>query len=124
VNAKPGAFDIPPATGYVDRTRKESDMAVDGTWKLVVNTPMGPQESTLNLTSSGGTLTGTQVAPNGGSATIEEGTVDGNEVSWKASISKPMAMTLQFSGTVEGDTISGKVKLGMFGSSGFSGTRA
>ena len=33
-------------------------MAVDGTWKLVVNTPMGSQESTLVITSSGGTLTG------------------------------------------------------------------
>ena len=34
-------------------------MAVDGTWKLVVNTPMGAQESTLVVQSSGGTLTGT-----------------------------------------------------------------
>jgi hypothetical protein len=99
-------------------------MAVDGTWKLIVNTPMGAQESTLNLTSSGGTLTGTQAAPNGGSASIEEGSVNGDQVSWKASIQRPMPMTLTFNGTVEGDTISGTVKLGMFGSAGFTGSRA
>jgi hypothetical protein len=99
-------------------------MAVDGTWKLIVNTPMGAQESTLTLSTAGGTLSGTQSAPNGGSKDIEDGSVSGNDVSWKASISKPMPMTLQFSGTVDGDTISGTVKLGMFGSAGFSGTRA
>ncbi len=99
-------------------------MAVDGTWKLIVNTPMGAQESTLVLSSSGNTLTGNQMAPNGGSAPIEEGSVNGNDVSWQASIQRPMPMTLKFSGTVDGDTISGTVKLGMFGSAGFTGTRA
>jgi hypothetical protein len=99
-------------------------MAVDGTYKLVVQTPMGEQESTLTIAASGANLTGTQTAPNGGSAEIEDGSVDGNEVSWKASISKPMPMTLHFAGIVEGDTISGSVKLGMFGSAKFSGTRA
>lgn len=98
-------------------------MAVDGTYSITIQTPMGPQDSTLTLTTAGDALTGTQTAPNGGSAPIEEGTVNGNEVSWKASITKPMAMTLHFSATVEGDSISGKVKLGMFGSAAFSGTR-
>jgi hypothetical protein len=34
-----------------------------------------------------------------------------------------MPMTLQFSGTVDGDKITGQVKLGMFGSASFAGTR-
>ena len=99
-------------------------MAVDGTWQLVVNTPMGAQESTLVITSSGSTLTGTQSAGSGEGRPIEDGTVDGNDISWKASIIKPMAMTLEFSGTVDGDNIDGSVKLGMFGNAPFSGTRA
>ena len=98
-------------------------MAVDGIWKLTVNTPMGPQESTLSLSVSGDQLTGTQTAPNGGSAPISDGTVDGNNISWKASITKPMAITLEFSGTVDGDTLSGTVKLGMLGSAKFLGSR-
>jgi len=99
-------------------------MAVDGTWKLTVNTPMGAQESTLTIKASGAQLTGTQSAPNGDSTAISEGSVNGNNVSWKASITKPMPLTLEFSGAVSGDRISGDVKLGMFGTSSFSGTRA
>ena len=99
-------------------------MAVDGTWKLVVNTPMGAQESTLVISTSGSALTGTQSAGSGEGRPIDEGTVDGNDITWKASITKPMPMTLEFSGTVDGDNISGSVKLGMFGSAPFSGTRA
>jgi hypothetical protein len=99
-------------------------MAVDGVWKITVNTPMGPQESTLTFSTAGGALSGTQSAPSGESKEIDAGTVEGDAVSWKASISRPMPMTLHFSGTVSGDTISGSVKLGMFGSAPFSGNRA
>jgi hypothetical protein len=99
-------------------------MAVDGTWKLVVSTPMGAQESTLVVSTSGSTLTGTQSAGSGDGRPIDEGTVDGNDITWKASITKPMPMTLEFSGTVDGDSLTGSVKLGMFGSASFTGTRA
>ncbi len=99
-------------------------MAVDGTWKLVINTPMGTQESTLKIESSGNTLTGTQNAGSGEGRLIENGMVHGNDVAWKASITKPMAMTLEFSGKVDGDNLSGTVKLGMFGSAKFTGVRA
>ncbi len=99
-------------------------MAVDGTWKLVVKTPMGDQESTLSIQSLGGTLTGTQSAGHGEGRPIDGGTVDGNRVAWNASITKPMPMTLKFAGQVDGDAISGSVSLGMFGSAPFTGTRA
>ena len=98
-------------------------MAVDGTWKLTVNTPMGVQESTLVLSSSGASLTGTQAAASGEARPIDSGTVSGNDVSWKTAITRPMALTLVFNGTVEGDRMSGSVKLGMFGTQSFSGTR-
>lgn len=99
-------------------------MAVDGTWKLTVNTPMGSQESTLVITSSGGTLTGTQSAGSGDGRPIDDGTVNGNTISWKSSITKPMPITLEFTGVISGDTINGEVKLGMFGTQTFTGTRA
>ena len=99
-------------------------MAVDGTWKLSVNTPMGAQESTLVLSNSGGTPTGTQSAGASEGRPVDDLTINGNNVSWKSSITKPMALTLEFTGTVDGDSISGKVKLGMFGNQTFSGVRA
>lgn len=98
-------------------------MSVDGNWKITVQTPMGPQDSTLTLKSDGNRLSGTQVAPNGGSAEIENGEVNGNQVSWNAKITKPMPLTLEFSGAVDGDTMSGNVKFGMMGSGAFSGAR-
>jgi hypothetical protein len=46
---------------------------------------------------------------------IFDGAANGNEVSWKVSITDPMDMTLEFAGAIEGDRISGSVKLGPFG---------
>ena len=40
------------------------------------------------------------------------------------SISDPMPLTLEFSGTVDGNELTGSVMLGNFGSSSFSGTRS
>ena len=98
-------------------------MSVDGNWKITVQTPMGPQDTTVTLKSDGAKLSGTQVAPNGGSTELEDGTVNGDQISWNAKITKPMPMTLEFSGDVDCDTMSGKVKFGMMGSGSFSGAR-
>ena len=98
-------------------------MAVDGNWNLVMSTPMGERNATLNLKSSGGTLTGTQGA-DGNSTEIFEGTVNGDDVAWKVSITNPMPLTLAFTGKVAGDAISGEMGLGFMGSFPFPGTRA
>ena len=93
-------------------------MTADGNWNLVVPTPMGERRATLY----GGTLTGCQMA-DGSRTEISDGTVNGNQLSWKVSISDPMPLTLEFNGTVDGDEVTGSVTLGNFGSSSFSGTR-
>jgi hypothetical protein len=98
-------------------------MSADGTWNTTMNTPMGAQNATIVLTTDGGTLTGKLSGPQG-EIELEEGTVDGDALTWKANITTPMAMTLEFSATVDGDTMSGDVKLGAFGNATFSGTRA
>ena len=99
-------------------------MAADGTWKLTINTPMGSQESTLVISTAGGTATATQSAGTSDPRPVEDVSVNGDKVSWKASITKPMALTLEFDGTVSGDNMNGTVKLGMFGKQPFSGVRA
>jgi hypothetical protein len=98
-------------------------MSVDGTWNVVVKSPMGDQPSTLTLKADGGTLTGTASAQ-GNTNPIANGKVDGDAVSWSNSITTPFPMTLEFSGKVEGDSLSGSVKAGSFGSFPFSGKRA
>ena len=98
-------------------------MTADGNWSLVVSTPMGERQATLSAKTDGKALKGSQTAE-GNTAEIFDGTVDGNAVAWKVSITDPMPMTLEFSGTVDGDKLSGSVTLGAFGSASFSGKRA
>ncbi len=98
-------------------------MAVDGNWNLVMSTPMGERNATLSLKNSGGALTGTQGAE-GNSTEIFDGTVDGDDVAWKVSITNPMPLTLAFTGTVSGDAISGEMGIGPMGSFPFTGKRA
>jgi hypothetical protein len=97
-------------------------MAVDGKWEIVINSPLGAQKAQLDLKADGGNLTGSQQAAQG-SGPLENGRIDGNAVSWSAKITSPMPMTLDFTGTVDGDKLSGSVKAGSFGSFPFSGTR-
>jgi len=98
-------------------------MAVDGDWNLTMTTPMGERSATLTLKSSGGTLTGTQGA-DGNSTDIFDGTVNGDDVFWKVSITNPMPLTLEFTGKVAGDAMSGEMGIGPMGSFPFTGTRA
>ena len=98
-------------------------MSADGTWNTVMNTPMGAQNGTMTLTTDGGSLSGKLSGPQG-DIDLADGTVDGNSLTWKADITSPMAMTLEFSATLDGDEMSGDVKLGSFGNATFTGTRA
>lgn len=97
-------------------------MSIDGTWNLVIESPMGEQKTMVDLKCAGNTVTGTDRGPNGASP-IADGKADGNNVSWSVSITQPMAMTLEFSARVDGDAIAGRVKAGFFGSFPFTGTR-
>ena len=97
-------------------------MAVDGTWNITVNSPMGAQASTLTLASSGDTLTGKMEGPQG-TVDLENGKVSGNDVSWDITAAQ-LAMTINFKGTVDGDSIKGSASLGAFGEAPFEGTRA
>lgn len=98
-------------------------MSVDGNWEISMNTPMGEQKGTVTLVSDGSALTGKMASPLG-TEEIQDGSVDGNNAKWSINISKPMPMTLKFSATVDGDSISGNVSLGMFGSAEMTGKRA
>ena len=102
---------------------REMRMAIDGNWEITINSPMGAQKAKLELKADGAALSGTQHAQ-GSSQPVANGKVDGNNVSWSANITSPMPMTLEFSGSVDGDAIKGSVKAGAFGSFPFNGARA
>lgn len=96
-------------------------MSADGKWKITINTPMGPQEVTADITTSGDTFTG-QTEGRMGSAPVS-GKVSGDTLTWSTDITNPMPMRLDFEAKVEGDKMTGNVKLGAFGNAPLSGVR-
>jgi len=98
-------------------------MSATGSWNITTTSPMGSQDGTLALTEEGNSLSGTMSGPQG-DIEITEGTVDGNDLTWKAQVTSPMAITLEVGATIDGDNISGNIKLGAFGNATFSGARS
>ena len=97
-------------------------MSVAGTYECVTKTPMGDQKSDVTIVVNGDTFTGTN-AGQMGSMEMENGKVDGNKLTWTMKMTVPMPMTLEGEATVDGDTITGGVKAGAFGTFAMSGTR-
>jgi hypothetical protein len=97
-------------------------MSVAGTYECVTKTPMGDQKSDLTIVVDGDTFTGTN-AGSQGTLELENGKVDGNKLTWTMKMTVPMPMTLEGEATVDGDTITGGVKAGAFGTFPLNGTR-
>jgi hypothetical protein len=89
-------------------------MKSDGSWVIEMHSPMGKQELSFDLQSNGnqlfGAITGTEEAK----PEITDGKIEGSVASWKLRVSKPMPVTLKFKVTIDGDSMVGKVKPGMF----------
>ena len=96
--------------------------AVDGSWDTIVKSPLGDQKAVLTVKTDGNSWTGSQVGAMG-AVDIKDGTVEGDTIKWTMSITVPMPMSLDCSATAEGDTLTGSVGAGAFGSFPMSGTR-
>jgi len=99
-------------------------MAVDGTYNIEIETPMGNRPSQLTLECEGNSLTGYH-SDEMGTQTFEGGTVNGNDFSFSLVMTSPIGdLNLTFTGTVVGDAVSGQVQAGTVGAFPFKGTRA
>ncbi len=98
-------------------------MAIDGTYKVDMNSPLGTYSFTLILKTDGNSLSGSSVGPRG-TQKFDGGTVDGNEFAFSMDFSGPMGqMQLDIKGAADGDDISGQVQLGPYGTATFKGSR-
>ena len=97
-------------------------MSVAGTYECVTKTPMGDQKSEVTINVDGDTFTGSNVGAMG-SMELENGKVDGNTLTWSMKMTVPMPMTLDCTATIDGDSITGQVQAGAFGSFPLTGTR-
>lgn len=91
-------------------------------WNITIKTPMGDKSGVLDLSVSGKTLTGS-LSDAEHHVAISDGRVEGNKLSWKAKITKPMRLSFKFTAIIEQDRISGDARH-LLGTATFSGTRA
>lgn len=96
---------------------------IAGPWNVVIESPMGKRDATLDLTVDGNTLGGSWSADMGNAAVT--GTASGSQLEWSVAMESPMGeMKLAFSAEVAGDALSGEVRFGAMGSGKFTATRA
>lgn len=98
-------------------------MSIDGTWDVVLNTPMGKQKGKMTANVNGSELSGEINSPMG-VIPIKDGKVDGDNATWVCGVTKPISMDLEFAVVVEGDTFNGTVKVGPMGKNAVEGKRA
>jgi carbon-monoxide dehydrogenase large subunit len=107
-----------------DATKQSAAKAVPGaeTWELTLSTPMGPQMMTAQIVRSGDGFTGT-ISSSEMAAQDIAGKSSANKLSWTLNLTKPVSIKLSFEVNVDGDKMTGSVKLGMFGKAALSGKR-
>ena len=98
-------------------------MAIDGTYEVQVDTPLGVQSVKLTLKTDGDSLSGS-VESQMGSAEFSGGKVNGDEVTCRMKTDSPLGeLDLEYKGKITGDDIIGEVNTGIFGSMSFKGKR-
>jgi hypothetical protein len=98
-------------------------MRADGTYQLTLNTPNGQMPATLELATSGPSLSG-RMSVMGRVVEFNDGTVEGSDLSWSLEVTDPVAIKVRCTATVDGDSITGQAEMGPFGAASFTGARA
>ncbi len=97
-------------------------MTILGTWDVTIKTPIGSLAVEYVFTSDGGGVTGAATL-RGDTVPLRDITVDGQRVTWRQSITKPMRLHLYFEVTVDGDRLTGHSRAGRLPGSAVSGRR-
>jgi len=95
---------------------------VTGTWKMAVETQAGSGEATFVLTQNGEAITGNYAGALGEAPVT--GTIKEKNVTLNYTASGTgQEMKVQYTGTLEGDTMKGKVNMGQLGEGTFTGKK-
>ncbi|MER5602457.1 hypothetical protein [Streptomyces sp. NPDC002265] len=97
-------------------------MSVEGTWNLSVSTPIGKIRAVVQLREQDGLLTGVARGADE-EVPLDDITLDGDRLTWKQAVTKPMRLNLAFDVTVDGDTLQGTSRAGRLPTSKVTGER-
>ena len=102
-----------------------TETSAEGTWNLVIDTPIGKQRATLQLSTQDGVLRGVaRDQRHGEEVPLTDLVLDGHRLTWAQSITKPMRLNLSFDVTIDGDEMTGRSKAGRLPGSKVTGRRA
>ena len=93
-----------------------------GIWDATLITPIGTMLVVFDITESDGAYGGTATS-DAEAVEILDAAVDGSKMTWTQHVTTPMRLTLKFEVNVEGDTMTGSYKAGIFPSSTVKATR-
>ncbi|AEW99693.1 hypothetical protein [Streptantibioticus cattleyicolor] len=95
---------------------------IEGTWDLTIATPVGRMRPVVELRRQDGRLVGTARGV-GEELPLKDIALDGDQLTWKQSVTRPMRLNLTFAVTIDGDTLTGTSKAGRLPSSKVTGRR-
>ena len=114
--------DAGTASGAVNAAPARPEALGAGTWALRVETSAGTGTPTVVLTQEGNTLSGTYRGRFGDQPVT--GTLSGNNIKFTFLVSGPMGSAqVTYTGTVDGDTMSGTMQMGDRMGGRFTGKR-
>ncbi|SEE08633.1 hypothetical protein SAMN04490357_6863 [Streptomyces misionensis] len=97
-------------------------MSPEGTWDLTIATPVGRIEAVARFRYDDGVLSGTAHGA-GQDVPLTDLVSDGDRLTWRQSVTKPLRLNLTFAVTVTGDTLSGTSRAGRLPASQVTGVR-
>ncbi|MGK5628195.1 hypothetical protein [Streptomyces sp. URMC 123] len=97
-------------------------MSVEGTWDLSIATPIGRIKAVAEFRREEGVLVGTAHGA-GEEVPLSDVVLDGDRLTWKQAITKPMRLNLVFAVRIDGDTLTGTSKAGRLPASKVTGER-
>jgi hypothetical protein len=93
-----------------------------GSWDVTINTPIGTIAAVFDITEQDGAINGSGRTDKE-SVDFYDVVAEGNQLTWLQDVTTPMKLTLKFVVTVDGDTMTGTSKAGIFPASKVQGTR-
>ncbi|MEV0486656.1 hypothetical protein AB0I69_39445 [Streptomyces sp. NPDC050508] len=97
-------------------------MPIEGVWDLTIATPIGRIKPVIELRREGAEFIG--IAHGAGEEVpLRDVLVDGDRITWKQSVTKPLRLNLTFAVTVDSDALTGTSKAGRLPASKVTGRR-
>jgi hypothetical protein len=94
-----------------------------GTWAVTIETPIGNMAVVFDISEENGVISGT-ARSDAESVEMLEPVADENRLTWTQNVTTPMKLTLKFDVDVDGDSMTGTSKAGIFPASKLYGSRS